>query len=94
MSVLNFKRSVEPEKYITGKARCMVCGHKHIAVATVGSDWLRCPECRLHKARFVHAALPGEGEIFQCSCGCTAFVITRDGFVCIHCATTQNFDVI
>ncbi len=90
MGVIAFQRPEKFEPHLTGKARCAVCQHEHVAVAPIGVEWMECPSCGLNKTRFVHDALPDE-SIWQCGCGCDVFRIVPSGTFCIHCGTRQRF---
>lgn len=73
----------------TGDARCLACGHKWIAVAPVGTDWLECSECHLMKGRFIHHC-EREGAHWNCNCGNDLFFITPDGCYCPVCGSWQK----
>ena len=90
MSVVQFRQTEKSDPHLSGKARCAVCKHEHVAVAPVGVDWMECPECGLDKARFIHDAVPNE-DIRECKCGCDVFRITRTASFCINCGNGQSF---
>ena len=80
------------ETVLEGKAKCTSCQHEWQAQAPVGVDWLECPKCHLMKGRFVHPAVPKDGdEIWVCACRCDVFRITRTEAFCIQCGTRQKF---
>ena len=81
MSVVQFRQTEKSDPHLSGKARCAVCKHEHVAVAPVGVDWMECPECGLDKARFIR----------ECKCGCDVFRITRTASFCINCGNGQSF---
>lgn len=92
VSVLSFKRPDPVDPHMTGKARCIQCGHEWVAVAPVGTVFLECPECRTEKGRFIGACAPQEGtEVRECNCGNQLFYLTREGHMCANCGTYQFY---
>jgi len=93
MSVLEFKAPEKFEPTLTGRVRCAVCKSEHTAIVPIdgsGVDWLECPSCGLHKARFIYEILPDE-DILMCKCGCDVFRIVPSGAFCIHCGKRTKF---
>lgn len=73
--------------HLTGRARCLACGHRWEAVAPVGTIWLTCPlsACGLERGRFVAQAEVMGVEHWHCACGCDLFYITKDYIYCPNC---------
>lgn len=87
--IVPFRR---PEPTIAGEAMCISCKHTWATVAPVGTKWLECPSCGLHKGAFRYACAPPDGaEWWRCKCGCTIFYMTRHDTVCYDCGAAQYF---
>ncbi|MGE5524333.1 MAG: hypothetical protein ACM3SS_11505 [Rhodospirillaceae bacterium] len=92
MTVLAFRRPEPADPHLSGAARCTSCRHDWTAVAPVGVDWMECPACHLMKGRFLHPAVPHDGEdVWECACGCDVFRVTRAAAFCIGCGSRQEF---
>ncbi len=79
------------EQHISGKAQCIQCGHKWVAVAPVGVYWLKCPECKTMKGAFTNVCEPANRVVWTCSCGSSLMYATPHGIFCYNCAQIQVF---
>jgi len=82
--------------HLAGNARCTACGHEWVAVAPIGSTWLRCPVCETERGLMKGPVQPNEGELtFSCNCGCDVFGIRSNEtgnvwIYCVACGTVQD----
>jgi hypothetical protein len=92
-------RAREPEgPYLSGRARCLDCGHEWEASAPVGTVHLECPKCTTSKGvmRGPVGGDVGEAE-WTCNCGGDVFKIvarkdgTFKGICCLRCGAHQTF---
>ena len=77
-----------PEKeypHLSGKAFCSACDHDWEAVAPVGTVLLECPSCGTNKGRFLEFCLPENDVYWECKCGCCAFVVLSNSYMCSNC---------
>lgn len=74
--------------HLSGPCRCLVCGHKWMGVAPVGTvSRLECPSCGGEHGFFeVPPGLQDGTSRFVCNCGCDNFYILQDGYCCVRCA--------
>jgi len=75
MTVISFAKAKEGRSpHWTGTVKCIGCGHEPIAVAPMGTVWVECPSCHLHKAAPKHPFGADQGDVaFTCSeCGSDA----------------------
>jgi len=70
--------------HVSGKAHCVRCQHKWVAVAPVGTTWLECPNCQSMMGTYSYR-LEIPGPHFTCSCGNDLFHIHADGAYCPNC---------
>ena len=74
-----------------GLARCVCCKHEWHAVAPVGTLWLECPSCGIHKGTWAYPYDLNEGELYRaCNCGNELFVVTPDRILCPNCGLNQG----
>lgn len=83
------KSGKKRENYSTGKAVCMVCGHKWVATAPTGVMDLECPACHLMKGHFVYPCCREDYYHWHCACGNELFRVTREGYYCPNCGEWQ-----
>lgn len=79
----------ERRPYLSGMVQCMHCGHKHVAVAPVGTHWQECPECHTMMAVWVNPIERGT-ETWECRCGGIFFRCNRQGPYCARCGVYQK----
>lgn len=72
----------------TGKAHCLACGHRWVAVAPAGTVWLECPACETQKG-LLDLPVQGDGLYWVCQCGNDLFHVMPDGYYCPNCGTRQ-----
>lgn len=92
MAVLEFKRpepEPEIEETMSGPALCIQCKHTWAAVAPVGVVVFECPSCGTEKGTWRGVVEPAEDR-WECNCGGQLFFVTRSGFDCAKCGTTQK----
>jgi len=89
--VVEFRRKaapVEPEPeeqvdpHMSGRARCVGCGHGWEAVAPIGTTRLECPGCGTQRGAFVCTTEPAEGLRWKCKCGNDLFSLHDKGAPC------------
>jgi Zn finger protein HypA/HybF involved in hydrogenase expression len=73
----------------TGKAKCLTCHHEWVAVAPLGTVWLRCPKCRTRKGTWKNH-FERAGKEWRCHCGAGLFVIMPEGVYCPNCGDWQK----
>jgi hypothetical protein len=83
----NCSEGEQSEITITGKARCILCGHEWSAQAPGGTTYLQCPSCRCFKGAFVGPCSRDGIDIWRCGCGNTLFELTKNGAFCPHCGS-------
>lgn len=92
-NVVEFRRPEEIDRHASGEAFCLHCRHEWIAVATLGTTQLECPECRTMKGKWRFEFKPAPGSLVrECSCGNQLFYLTPDGHLCANCGTYQRYD--
>lgn len=74
----------EHTPHLSGKAVCLSCKHRWVAVAPAGSLWLECPKCRHDWGRYVEH-VQREGPHWHCACGNDLFYVTPEGSYCPMC---------
>jgi hypothetical protein len=78
-------RSRQP--HIAGRATCLGCRFKWVAVAEVGAVTLECPSCGLMKGAFAGTIVPD--VVLECGCGNSLFFMTPEGPLCGNCGLTH-----
>ncbi|WP_051261709.1 helix-turn-helix domain-containing protein [Desulfovibrio inopinatus] len=86
-NVINFPTSPKHSPHVSGEAVCLNCKHEWISIAPVGTTWLECPNCGLHKGAGKYPVIPQ--EYWQCTCGMELFYITPKGAMCPQCGKMQ-----
>ena len=79
----------EREPHLSGQARCLACKHEWMAVTPIGTVWIECPSCSLHKGAMLYTALR-DGDHWVCNCDCELFRATADGMYCPNCGEWQH----
>lgn len=69
----------EAVPHAEGAARCLACQHEWRAVAPIGTTDLECPECGTVRGVWKYNFQPAGGEVWQCDCGASYFLLTRIG---------------
>lgn len=81
--ILEFKRK---EEHVSGSAVCILCDHKWVAVAEVGTAALECPACHTMKGVFTQLIGRQTEDHLQCGCcGSEFYAITPKGAYCVNC---------
>lgn len=88
--------SLEEEKvkrnpHMRGQAHCLLCGKEEIAVAPVGTTWMKCSGCHAMKLRF-DGHVPPTGYFWVCNCGSTLFYLSPDGAYCPNCGIKTSWE--
>src|SRR5689334_19482065 len=86
------KERADRTPHLAGNARCLGCGHAWVAVAPLGTVWLKCPSeaCGLEQGRFADPVVPAVGSLWACDCGNELFYLAPDGAHCPRCGTRQH----
>ncbi|HNR50677.1 MAG TPA: hypothetical protein PKI80_03765 [Deltaproteobacteria bacterium] len=90
------KNTKEKGRTITGKARCLSCGHEWEHTAPEGENghydlWHKCPSCGLQLGRFVYDVCENE-PVWTCGgCGNELFKVTQKHIFCPVCGKIQEF---
>ena len=88
-NILEFKRKGE---HVSGNALCLICDHKWIGVAPVGTHALECPSCHTLKGVFTQLVSRQNEDHLQCGCcGGEFYAITPNGPYCINCGKYAEF---
>jgi transcription elongation factor Elf1 len=88
-NILEFKRK---EEHVSGNALCLICDHKWVAVAPVGTQALECPSCHTIKGVFTQLVSRQTEDHLQCGCcGSEFYAITPKGPYCINCGKYAKF---
>ena len=88
-NILEFKRK---EEHISGNAMCIICEHKWVAAAPVGTQALECPACHTMKGVFTQLVSRSNEDHLQCgSCGGEFYAITPNGPYCINCGEYAKY---
>jgi len=84
----------KPDPHLVGKAKCLSCGKKWMAVSPVGVvEGLECPKCHLPKGVMVNLCGAEEGSlVWTCHCGCDVFFLTPLFARCLGCGTAQSWE--
>lgn len=79
--------------HIACPALCLACGHKWAAVAPAGTVAFECPSCSTNRGVSAEHALPGDGRVWCCACGCHAFCYSSqfEGWMCLSCGRVAVF---
>jgi len=85
--VVNF---IEKQPHLSGEAICKACCHEWTAVAPIGTVELECPNCSTEKGLYRYGALPVDGVVWICNCGCDVFRVLDSGFICYSCGVRQS----
>lgn len=89
--VVAFSRQEKAEEpWLSGTGYCMECKHEWAATAPVGANVFTCPSCGTEKGTWMGVVEP-PAERWECNCGGQLFFVTRSGFDCARCGTTQNY---
>ncbi len=82
---------LEAQPHLQGEALCLHCNYVWQAVAPVGTLYLQCPTCELHKGVFNYLVFPE--SYWQCKCGYSAFSVSGEtsNIICLHCGDVQVF---
>lgn len=75
--------------HVSGKAKCLHCNHKWVAVIPAGGVDIECPSCSLFKGALIGLTAPNKS--WECSCGNDLFFISPDCAICAKCGTEQEF---
>lgn len=81
---------------LQGEVVCIGCKHKWMGVASVGTQWLECPECGTMKGTWRAAVEAGEGDtVYKCSyCGGVAMTAFYRAnlfwFICMNCGVDHT----
>lgn len=81
-NVVEFKK--QEQRHLTGRAKCLACGHEYVAVCPEGADWMECPECSLQRVRMIAQVQVNEPH-WVCNCGNDLFHITQYRVYCPNC---------
>jgi hypothetical protein len=87
----------EHSAHLSGECSCMLCRHKWVGVAPVGTTWLQCPNCHSEKGYFLHEVQPPEGfYVFTCDCGSELLHLVKDKngnceLMCANCGELHRF---
>lgn len=91
-NIVSFERTrADRSPHLSGRARCLHCGHEWVAVAPVGTTILECPSCRLCKGAYQGLVAPSSSHVWICSCKCDTFWLTPEGAFCQLCGDIQNW---
>lgn len=88
-NVVEFKKPEPEEPWMSGTGYCMECKHEWAVAAPVGVNVFMCPECGTEKGTWMGVVEP-PGDRWECNCGGQLFFVTRTGFDCARCGTTQK----
>lgn len=88
-------RSEEDESvaHVTGKCRCLGCGHEWMVVAPAGLHVFECSECGTMRGVYQQLISPAEGQqIFRCtSCDNDLFSVQPHQIVCCVCGMSATW---
>jgi hypothetical protein len=90
-----FKHEHSP--HLSGEASCMLCHHKWVATAPVGTTWFECPNCHSEKGYFLREVCPPNGFfVFTCDCGSDLLCLVKDEkgnceLMCMNCGQCHRF---
>lgn len=79
----------EHKPHLAGEARCMACQHEFVAVAPVGTTFLKCPNCHCDRALLRFPCVREDEDRWTCLCGNNLFHIVAAGTYCPNCGTWQ-----
>jgi len=81
---------LENSPHLSGEARCVSCGHKWIAVTSIGDySGIECPVCKLMKGILIYGVEPD--ITWTCKCGCDVFCLSGKGnLLCWQCGLAQT----
>ena len=84
----------KPDPHLCGKAKCLHCSHRWVAVSPVGVvEGLECPNCKLNKGVMVNLCGAEENSlVWTCHCGCDVFYLTPLFARCLGCGTPQSWE--
>jgi len=88
-NVVQIHRPEPSERWASGEARCMDCGHRWVAAAPVATVGMECPSCAGQRGMWRHPFGAKEGdEAFTCNICQTehVYAVKRDGRVHLMCA--------
>lgn len=86
------------DPHLSGRAKCLQCGHEWVAVVPVGTTVFECPECKLERGVMQGLCnVPDGHKNWTCNCGCDLFRVTATpqgkfmGIMCLLCGLDQSF---
>lgn len=79
-------RTANDEPHLSGKAVCLCCGHRWVAVCPVGAArGFECPACHLMRGELAGSVHLDNEDHWECACGCDLFKITMARVYCPNC---------
>ena len=91
MTVICLKEEKENRTpHNVGDAKCIMCGHKWVAICPVGTQWLECSECHSMKGLLIYPCERKDRLHWNCNCGNDLFHMTPDGTYCPNCGEWQK----
>jgi len=79
----------EHRPHLSGKARCIACGHEEVCVAPLGVTWMECGKCHTDHMTW-SAQVERDEPHWHCNCGNNLFYVTPEGWYCPMCGVYHD----
>lgn len=90
--VVKLPTRVERGAHLSGEAFCSQCRNEWVAVVSIGTVEIECPNCETMKGLLKYGCEPDVA--WTCNCGCYVYMISPNGAICWNCGEyARGFEI-